>query len=48
LLALATLESFNLVHGDIKEGNVFIQKNNTVKLGFVDVIGKYGYILFVR
>jgi serine/threonine protein kinase len=33
LLALATLESFNMLHRDIKGGNVFIEKDHSVKLG---------------
>jgi serine/threonine protein kinase len=33
LLALAALEHFDMIHRDIKGGNVFIGENHTVKLG---------------
>jgi serine/threonine protein kinase len=49
LLALAALEHFNMIHRDIKGGNVFIRKDNTVKIGsfflflsFFICIGDFG------
>jgi serine/threonine protein kinase len=35
LLGLATLKSFNIIHGDIKGENIFIAADNSVKIGIL-------------